>query len=821
MDREFNREFKECGGCPEDTIGEQWKQIKVQLSSGQIPKEQGKIMEGHEVTWAWLQEKGQIPGDEKQAKLLPYLADAERAVLRELERHKAEEGKQSWKTKGKWRAELEKKERRRASVHIIALASAALEAQKDKNKPRTVTKTVTASPTGPTTPDLYPDLKSLWAHAASDNTDQIKTPPQYTVSTPQGIQAPVINVRGGMLDLETDIQETEAATRQQWESLVQDQSMTISAATKELKEKQEELEVLRQETRKERAGRHTGQTTGYELGQDLEERIVRARWGGTTPNPRGRIGGRGRRATRTQAGARAPVAITTRGSNGTKSQLSDGPASPDSDLAKNRGRGDMSPFELKEFRWNLRQTAQAAVQTEDSDSLDEEEAWEWMAEEEKELIGERYPIDITGLMTVRNVPSAPRPLFDQSREETEKIKQDEQETMPPTTRTTRSQRQREDDHVMLGAKGKECGIPSAYAMPLVAKGDGRQVYQPFSFTDMNAILEKMPSPTAGGRIWMDRFSQLTNGWNLCLGDWRGLIGHQLPTHEQQRIELAANTINTPDDQLFCPMATRLGRVMRDIYPVEGRAVHSLAFALKEKETVPEFLIRCGTVWTEIAGSHPTIDKLQTSLFRKAIIEGMPKAVQGKMRENPDLLDCHTDKWEKHLNHYVRQEEEKQKDLESEQATKKAQLLNIQLETQRRMLNEFKKPLKQSSQMLQQPRAQQGQLQQQPMVPPAPAYPPVQDMYAQPPRQTGRGGYRGRGRGNRPRNPPDQCYACGRTGHWARHCPTPPQNYDPQRRDVRYQAPNPAAAPRGQYHLNAHDDNPVHEWGEDSHYHQGS
>ena len=394
--------------------------------------------------------------------------------------------------------------------------------------------------------------------------------------------------------------------------------MTIAEATKELKERQEELEVLRQETRRERAGRHTGQTTGYELGQDPEERIARVRWGGTTPNARGRRGGREQRAITTQAGASAPVAITTRESNGTKSQLSDGPTSPDPDLARNRERADMSPFKLKVIRLNLRQTAQVAVQTEDSDSLDE------IGTEEEAC---------------------------------------------------------QDDYVMLGAKGKECSIPSAYAMPLVAKRDGKQVYQPFSFTDMNSILEKMPAPTAGGRKWMDRFSQLTNGWTLCIGDWRGLIGHQLPTHEQQRIELAANTVNTPDDQLFCPMATRLGRVMRDIYPVPDGALHFLSFVRKEKESVPEFLMRCRSVWTEVAGSHPSKDKLQTSLFRKAILDGMPKAVQGQMGENPDLVGCDTDRWEKHLTHFVRQEE-KQRDLDSDLATNRAQLLKLQLEKER-------------------------------------------------------------------------------------------------------------------------------------------
>ena len=86
-------------------------------------------------------------------------------------------------------------------MHTIALACVALEAQKDKNLPRTVTKTVTvtASPTGPTAP-TYTQTSRL------DNTSP------YTVISQGGIQAPAINVRGGKLDLETDLLETTTTT---------------------------------------------------------------------------------------------------------------------------------------------------------------------------------------------------------------------------------------------------------------------------------------------------------------------------------------------------------------------------------------------------------------------------------------------------------------------------------------------------------------------------------------------------------------------------------------------------------------------------------
>ena len=188
------------------------------------------------------------------------------------------------------------------------------------------------------------------------------TPPPYTVISQGGIQAPVINVRGGKLDLETDLLEKESATLQQWESFVQDQKITIAAAMRDLRERQEDLEVLMQDTKRELAARHTGQTTGYGSWQDTEGRIASARWGMMSPNARGRRDGRwpaAIRTTTTQAGVDAPIAITTRESDGTKSQLSDGPASPDPDLAGSRERAYISPFNIS---LKFRQTAQTTVQ---------------------------------------------------------------------------------------------------------------------------------------------------------------------------------------------------------------------------------------------------------------------------------------------------------------------------------------------------------------------------------------------------------------------------------------------------------------------------
>lgn len=91
--------------------------------------------------------------------------------------------------------------------------------------------------------------------------------------------------------------------------------------------------------------------------------------------------------------------------------------------------------------------------------------------------------------------------------------------------------------------------------------------------------------------------------------------------------------------------------------------------------MPEFLLQCKTIWTETVGTHPSNDKLQLILFRKAILDSMPKSVQGQMGANPDLQGCSTEKWEKPLIHYVRQSDEQQITRDAEVANNSEQLLS--------------------------------------------------------------------------------------------------------------------------------------------------
>lgn len=61
-------------------------------------------------------------------------------------------------------------------------------------------------------------------------------------------------------------------------------------------------------------------------------------------------------------------------------------------------------------------------------------------------------------------------------------------------------------------------------LPLLQTSGGRQKYVPFPLGDRDALVDKLPGISVGGRLWLSELSSLTSGRTLALGDFRAILG---------------------------------------------------------------------------------------------------------------------------------------------------------------------------------------------------------------------------------------------------------------------------------------------------------
>lgn len=333
------------------------------------------------------------------------------------------------------------------------------------------------------------------------------------------------------------------------------------------------------------------------------------------------------------------------------------------------------------------------------------------------------------------------------------------------------------DNSMRLRSGRSLGVQPLMMAPLMAASPGQpQKYKPFSFGDVQAMVDKLPPVTDGGSLWLSKLDALTAGHTLALGDFRAVAARSMTPTNLRDIETDALTLRLSDDTSFLTHCTNIGAAMRIHFPLPNSSAMP-KITWDSKQNPRQFLSDAKDTWTTQTGLHPGNKGSQAEWFRQAVLNGVPDSVQKAMKNNPDMLGCQLSVWEKHLVHHLTTAQDKTEKEEKEQADLQAQLLRLQLAKARDEVNDKRKNKKDQVKIMAQILTMGDDSPQFPDLSPTPPWVPHHRHGGG--LNRGRGGPRGVGRkgfsGGRPQNVHRVCFLCGDPSHWMKECPHNPIN----------------------------------------------
>ncbi len=313
-------------------------------------------------------------------------------------------------------------------------------------------------------------------------------------------------------------------------------------------------------------------------------------------------------------------------------------------------------------------------------------------------------------------------------------------------------------------------LPDVYNMPLVAGTQGPK-YQPWSHSDMTAVLAKLPPITSGGGRWLTKLMALCHGTTLAVGDLRCLLGQIFTASQMRDFEEDADIENTPNHEPYTTVCTKVGMALRKQFPTPPTTYQNIKFRIKPGETGAGYYFRCAAEWEQMVEENSLNNPITRDIFRSAVMSGAPNGVKQAMEGNPDIPVATNEVWERHLVFHIDRTVDKLHKEEEELEKTKNQLLKLQLDIARN--NGPKKTKQMSQQSVNDP----------PTPSPVPPYFGYDQGSTYPTpgsqrdnwggnREQGGGnmGFRGRrGRGGGPQR--GACFLCGGTDHWRNTCPS--------------------------------------------------
>ncbi len=306
--------------------------------------------------------------------------------------------------------------------------------------------------------------------------------------------------------------------------------------------------------------------------------------------------------------------------------------------------------------------------------------------------------------------------------------------------------------------------------PLLMGSQGHK-YQPWSHSDMTAVLAKLPPITSGGGRWLTKLMALCHGTTLAVGDLRCLLGQILTASQMRDFEVNADITNSPNDDPYTTVCTNVGSTLRKQFPTPPTTYQNIKFRIKPGETGSGYYFRCAAEWEQMVEENSLNNPITRDIFRSAVMSGAPNGVKQAMEGNPDIPVATNEVWERHLVFHIDRTVDKLHKEEEELEKTKNQLLKLQLDLAR--ASGSKKTKQMSQQSVNDPPTPS-------IISPylgydqGPTYqPPWSQMGNWGGYRVQRGGNMGfkgrRGRGGEPQR--GGCFLCGSPDHWKNECPS--------------------------------------------------
>ncbi|XP_035287054.1 uncharacterized protein LOC118234558 isoform X2 [Anguilla anguilla] len=221
--------------------------------------------------------------------------------------------------------------------------------------------------------------------------------------------------------------------------------------------------------------------------------------------------------------------------------------------------------------------------------------------------------------------------------------------------------------------------------PLLIKEGGVPRYIPWSTQDMHNVITNLPDLQNGASHWIRVLEEETTGRILAVGDLKALLGKvvgmetMLDIFEQAGFDRNHAQSPAVDGGPFDNVRGVVWTALRALYPARPDMAALTGPPLKDNEPPATYIHMQLRRWRLLTKRDVRADPIMTTLFRKAIQEGMSPEVGRRLDEVVGLNTMTHREFVDHVVHAVDRQRKEGKKLEDQTKDIQRKLLQLQLE----------------------------------------------------------------------------------------------------------------------------------------------